>query len=261
MRIVIPGRAGGANSGAPLPCAGPLRHRSQPVSVCGSMAGGLWDGVAPGSWVSELESSDVCINLTGRSVNCRYTAENRREIYDSRVRSTRLLESDVIGSLSHPPRLWLNASTATIYRHALDRPMNEADGELGGNEPGAPDTWNFSIDVAKGWEKAFFAKPTSRTRQVALRSAITLSPDRGGIFDVLLGLVRVGLAGRRDQGSSLFHGFTRMILCAVEFLIAREEFSGVVNLASPNPLPESRFHAGFAQTWGTRVGLPAPAHG
>src|SRR5437763_15155863 len=96
-----------------------------------------WDGVTPGDWIADLEQSDVCINLTGRSVNCRYTAANRHSIYESRIRSTRLL-NEVIVSLKHPPRLWLNASTATIYRHALDRPMNEVDGELGGNEPGAP---------------------------------------------------------------------------------------------------------------------------
>jgi len=107
-----------------------------------------WDGTTPGEWVSELEGSDICINLAGRSVDCRYTDENRRAIMDSRVQSARLL-NEVIASLRHPPRLWLNASTATIYRHALDRPMNEFTGELGGNEPGTPGTWNFSIGIAK----------------------------------------------------------------------------------------------------------------
>lgn len=130
-----------------------------------------WDGQTEGKWVKELEDSDVCINLTGRSVNCRYGAENRREIYDSRILSTRLLNA-VIARLAAPPKVWLNASTATIYRHSLDRPMDEATGELGGNEPGAPDTWNFSIRVAKDWEAAFFETPTLRTRKVALRSAV-----------------------------------------------------------------------------------------
>jgi uncharacterized protein len=159
-----------------------------------------WDGVNPGPWVSALEHSDVCINLAGRSVDCRYNPVNRRAIHDSRIQSTLLLQQ-VIGSLQHPPRVWLNASTATIYRHALDRPMDEASGELGGNEPGAPDTWNFSIDVAKGWEDAFFAAPTPRTRKVALRSAMTFSPDRGGVFDVFLRLVRCGLGGTQGSGS------------------------------------------------------------
>src|SRR6185437_14634761 len=114
-----------------------------------------WDARTPGPWTSELESANVCVNLTGRSVNCRYEAANRRAILASRVDSTRLL-NEVVAGLRTPPPLWINASTATIYRHALDRPMDEATGELGGNEPGAPETWNFSIHVAKSWEKAFF---------------------------------------------------------------------------------------------------------
>src|SRR5204862_3195583 len=137
----------------------------------------FWDGVAPGEWIEDLKGSDVCINLAGRSVNCRYTAANRRSIYESRIRSTVLL-NEVIASLNHAPRLWVNASTATIYRHALDRAMDEIAGELGGNEPGAPGTWNFSIDVAKGWEEAFFATHTPLTPKSAIRSAMTLSPDR-----------------------------------------------------------------------------------
>lgn len=159
-----------------------------------------WDGVNPGPWMADLEQSDICINLAGRSVNCRYNPANRRAIYDSRLHSTRLL-NEVIATLKHPPPLWLNASTATIYRHALDRPMNESDGELGGNEPGAPETWNFSIDVAKRWEAAFFSTPTPRTRKIAIRSALTLSPDRGGIFDVLSTLVRRGLGAQQGQGT------------------------------------------------------------
>jgi uncharacterized protein (TIGR01777 family) len=217
-----------------------------------------WDGVTPGDWVREIEQSDVCINLTGRSVNCRYTAANRRSIYDSRIQSTRLL-GEVIASLKQAPRIWLNASTATIYRHALDREMNETDGELGGDEPGAPDTWNFSIDVAKGWEEAFFSTATPHTRKVAIRSAITFSPDRGGVFDVLSGLVRRGLGGSHglgDQFVSWIHetDFAR----AVDLLITREELTGVVNLASPNPLRNRDFMRALREAWGIRTGLPAP---
>ena len=153
-----------------------------------------WDGVTLGPWIEELDRCDVCINLAGRSVNCRYTPANRLSIFESRVRSTQIL-NQAIAAIEHPPSVWLNASTATIYRHALDRPMDEATGEFGGDEPGAPDTWNFSIQVAKAWEEAFFSKPTPGTRKIALRSAMTLSPDRGGVFDVFLGLVRHGLGG------------------------------------------------------------------
>jgi uncharacterized protein len=144
-----------------------------------------WDGYTLGRWVEELERVDVLINLAGRSVNCRYTRENRRAILDSRILSTQVLHR-AIAAIEHPPAVWLNASTATIYRHALDRPMDEANGEFGGNEAGAPYTWNFSIEIAKAWEQTFFSTITPGTRQVALRSAMTFSPDRGGIFDVFL---------------------------------------------------------------------------
>ena len=158
----------------------------------GLCAAAVWDATTLGDWVSELEGADVLINLSGRSVNCRYNAANRREILESRVRSTRVL-SEAITNLKCPPPLWLNSSTATIYRHALDRPMDEYTGELGGNEPNAPSTWKFSIDVAKRWEDAFFASELPATRKVALRSAMVMSTDPGGIFDVLLRLVRFGL--------------------------------------------------------------------
>jgi uncharacterized protein (TIGR01777 family) len=159
-----------------------------------------WDGLTSGAWAAELEQTDVCINLAGRSVNCRYNTENRRAIYESRIRSTLLLNK-VIADLNQPPRVWVNASTATIYRHALDRPMDETCGELGGNEPGAPETWNFSIEVARAWEEAFFSTATPRTRKIAIRSAIIFSPDRGGVFDLLLGMVRRGLGGRQGPGT------------------------------------------------------------
>ena len=217
-----------------------------------------WDGLNRGDWISELEQSDVCINLTGRSVNCRYDEANRRSIHDSRIRSTLLL-NEVIASLHCAPRIWLNASTATIYRHSLDRAMDETTGELGGNEPDAPDTWNFSIDVAKSWERAFFSTPTPRTRKVAMRSAMTFSPDPGGVFDVFSSLVRAGLGGTQGPGNqyvSWIHeaDFVR----GVDLLISNESLAGVVNLASPNPLPNRDFMRGLREACGVRVGL-APA--
>ena len=217
-----------------------------------------WDGLTPGAWVAELVRSDVCINLAGRSVNCRYGAENRRAIFESRIQSTLLLNR-VIAPLKEPPRLWVNASTATIYRHSLDRAMDEANGELGGNEPGAPDTWNFSIDVAKGWEEAFFSTSTPRTRKIAARSAITFSPDRGGVFDVLLGLVRSGLGGSQGPGTQFVSWIHEAdFVRAMDLLIAREDFLGIVNLASPNPLPNHDFMQALRHAWGIRYGLPIP---
>jgi len=217
-----------------------------------------WDGNTRGEWVSDLEQSDVCINLAGRSVDCRYTAANRRAIYDSRIRSTRLL-GQVIASLDSPPRLWINASTATIYRHALDRAMTEAEGELGGNEPGAPDSWNFSIAVAKGWEEAFFSSVAPRTRKVAIRSALTLGPERGGVFDTLLRLVRCGLGGRQGSGAQYVSWIHEVdFVRAIEFLMAHDELSGVINVASPQPLPNRDFMQGLREAWGRKLGVASP---
>jgi uncharacterized protein (TIGR01777 family) len=219
-----------------------------------------WDGLTPGAWVAELEQSNVCINLAGRSVNCRYTAENKRAIYGSRIRSTLLL-NQVIASLVQPPRLWVNASTATIYRHALDRPMDEANGELGGNEPGAPDTWNFSIEVAKGWEEAFFSISTPCTRKVAIRSAMTFSPDRGGVFDALLALVRRGFGARQGPGTQFVSWIHEAdFVRAIDLLIAREDLSGIVNVSSPNPLANCDFMRVLRDAWGVRFGLPIPEY-
>jgi uncharacterized protein (TIGR01777 family) len=216
-----------------------------------------WDGVSPGPWVGELDGSDVLINLSGRSVNCRYNSINRKAIMDSRVYSTRLLHR-ALAMIDKPPGVWLNASTATIYRHALDRPMDELTGEFGGNEPGAPDTWNFSIDVAKAWEDAFFSTETPHTRKVALRSAMTLSPDPGGVFDVFLSLVRHGLGGTNLPGTQFLSWIHEIdFIRAVDLLIAREDISGPINLSAPNPVPNRDFLRILRKEWGIPLGLPA----
>ena len=223
-----------------------------------------WDGEHIGPWTEPLEGADVCINLSGRSVNCRMNATNRQAMYDSRIRSTRLL-NEVIPRLSQPPRVWLNASTATIYRHSIDRAMDEATGELGGNEligkrRRAPDTWNFSVYIAKEWEAAFFQTATPRTRKIALRSAITFSPTPGNAFQVFSNLVRSGLGGAQGNGRqyvSWIHetDFAR----AIEFLIEHEEMDGPVNIAAPNPLPNRDFMQALRDAWDVPNGLPAPA--
>jgi uncharacterized protein len=215
-----------------------------------------WDGAHLGNWTSELENADVLINLAGKSVDCRYTPANRRAIKESRIQTTHLL-GQAVGQAVHPPRLWMNASTATIYRHTLDRPMDEQTGEIGGNEPNAPAKWRFSIDVATSWERAFFDAVTPKTRKIALRSAMIMSPDRGGVFDTLLRLVRFGLGGTTATGLqfvSWIHDAD--FLRSIDYLIARDETDGPVNIASPNPLPNREFMKALRQAWGTGIGLP-----
>ncbi|HZZ79254.1 MAG TPA: TIGR01777 family oxidoreductase [Gemmataceae bacterium] len=218
-----------------------------------------WDGATLGAWAAEIDGADVVINLAGRSVDCRYHAANRRAIMDSRINSTRVL-GDAIARAKLPPRVWLQASTATIYAHRYDAANDEATGILGGDEPAAPDTWRFSIDVAKAWEQTCLDANTPATRKVLLRSAMTMSPDHGGVFDVLLRLVRFGLGGTTGDGRqfvSWIHvvDFTR----AIDWLIEHDTLSGPINLASPHPLPNAEFMRELRTAWGHRIGLPAPA--
>ena len=216
-----------------------------------------WDGETVGPWAREFDGADAVVNLAGRSVDCRYTEANRRRILDSRVRSTAAV-GEAIAAAAHPPRVWLQASTATIYAHRYDAPNDEHTGLIGGDEPGAPDTWRFSVDVAKAWEQALAGADTPSTRRVALRSAMTMSPDRGGIFDVLLRLVRFGLGGRAGDGRqfvSWIHDID--FVRAVDFLLHQHGIEGPVNLAAPNPLPYADFMRALRGAWGMPIGLPA----
>ena len=204
-----------------------------------------------------MDGADIVINLAGRSVNCRYTERNRREILESRTLSTRVV-GQAIAQSAKPPTLWMNASTATIYRHALDRPMDESTGELGGHEAGAPSAWRFSIDVATSWEREFFSAATPGTRKIALRSAMTMSPDRGGIFDTLLRLVRFGLGGKAASGEQFVSWVHEVdFVRAIDFLVEHQTLAGCINICSPCPLPNQEFMRGLRDAWGTRIGLPA----
>jgi uncharacterized protein len=210
-----------------------------------------------GDWAGEIDGADVVINLAGRSVNCRYNEENRRQMMDSRVDSTRVV-GEAIAAAADPPKLWLQASTATIYAHRFDAPNDDIDGIIGGDEPDAPETWRFSIEVAMAWEAAADEAVTPKTRKVLMRSAMTMSPDRGGIFDVMLGLVRKGLGGTAGDGRQFISWVhDRDFIRAVYWLIEREQFEGPVNISSPNPLPNREFMRIFREAWGTRLGLPA----
>ena len=217
-----------------------------------------WDGENIGNWTAELDGADVVINLAGRSVDCRYGAVHRREIMDSRTRSTRIL-GEAIRQLGNPPRLWMNSSTATIYRHSLDRSMDESTGELGGNERGVPSIWRFSIEVAKAWEASFFGAETPGTRKIALRSAMVMSAERGGPFEALLRLVQLGMGGAAGAGTQFVSWVHESdFVRALEYLVRREDIEGVVNVAAPNPLPNREFMHELRAAWGANFGLATP---
>lgn len=218
-----------------------------------------WDGETLGEWTSEFEGADAVINLAGQSVNCRYTPENRRIIIDSRVNSTRVV-GQAIAQLSNGPRVWLQASTATLYAHRYDAPNDEATGIIGGSELSAPDTWRFSIDVVKKWERELNAAATPNTRKVLLRSAIVMAPDSGGSFDLLLRLVRFGLGGSAGDGKQYLSWIhDQDFVRAADWLIQHDNLEGPVNLAAPNPLPNAEFMRTLRQAWDARLGLPATA--
>jgi uncharacterized protein (TIGR01777 family) len=207
-----------------------------------------WDGETIGPWAKELEGGAAVVNLAGKSVNCRYSARNRQEILASRIDSTRVL-GEAIAACERPPPVWVNSASATIYRHALDRPMDEATGETGSG---------FSVDVCRRWEQTFFEAPTPRTRKVALRTAIVLGAGRGGAMGMFLKIARLGLGGtlgRGDQYVSWIHieDFARSVQWAVE----HPELEGPINCASPNPVPNREFMWALRKACGQPIGLPA----
>jgi uncharacterized protein (TIGR01777 family) len=259
MKIVIPGGAGQVGS---MLARAFTAHGHDVVVLSRTPQNApwrmvWWNGETGGDWEPEIDGADAVINLAGRSVNCRYHSSNRQSIMESRIKSTSIL-GQAIGRAARPPRVWLQASTATIYAHRYDAPNDESSGILGGAEPGAPDIWRFSIDVAKAWEQAANDAAVPATRKVLLRSAMTMSPDRGGVFDSLLRLVRWRLGGAMGDGRqfvSWIHeqDFTR----AIYWLIDHPELDGPVNLASPNPLPNADFMRTLRSAWGIGLGLPA----
>ncbi|MFD5699726.1 TIGR01777 family oxidoreductase [Streptomyces lasiicapitis] len=259
MKVVIPGGTGqvGAILTRALTAAGhevvvltrrPVRDREV-----------HWDGRTLGRWAETIDGSDVVINLAGRSVSCRYTPANLQAMMDSRVHSAQVV-GEAIAAAARPPEVWLQMSTATVYAHRFDAPNDEATGVIGGAEPDVPGYWAYSVKIAKNWEQAQEQAETPHTRKVALRSAMVMSPDRGGVFDVLLRLARLGLGGAVAGGAqyvSWIHD--RDFVRAVEFLVDRGDITGPVNLAAPTPLPQRGFMRALRASWGVPVGLPATA--
>jgi uncharacterized protein (TIGR01777 family) len=212
-----------------------------------------WDARTLGSWQSELEGAAAVVNLTGKSVNCRYHARNRREILDSRLNSTRVL-GEAIGRSVHPPEVWLNSSTATIYKHTFDGPWDER-GEI---KAVAEAKDAFSIEVATAWERTFDAAQPPATRKVAMRSAMALGKGKNSVFPVLRRLVRLGLGGKLGNGRQFVSWIHEADYCrAVEWLINHDNISGVVNLAAPGPLPNHEMMKILRQICHVPFGLPA----
>lgn len=208
-----------------------------------------WDGKTEGPWTLALEGADRVINLAGRNVNCRYDSRNRREILESRVESTRAI-GRAIAACKVPPKLWLNSSTATWYRHAEDGPQDEWTGEPGDG---------FSVGVARAWEEAFFAAPVPGiTRKIALRTGMVLANEFGTVFDVLRHLTRRGLGGRMGKGTQRV-SWIHMddFLGAIDFLEADPLADGVFNLTAPEFPTNRELMQSFREQQGAPFGVPA----
>jgi len=265
MKIVIPGGSG--HLGQLL--VRDLAARGHELVVLTRGGGGVaadararsvrWDGRAGGPWERELDGADALVNLAGRSVDCRYTKENLRTMLDSRVESTRALGA-ACAAAARPPRVWLQASTATIYAHRFDAPNDEAHGVLGGEEPDAPPYWRWSIDIARAWEAALEERALPATRRVALRTAMVMSITPGGVFEVLQRLTRLGLGGTMAGGRQYLSWIhERDFVRAVAWLLEREDLAGAVNLCAPEPLPQRDFARTLRAACGVPIGLPAAA--
>ncbi|WP_420320235.1 TIGR01777 family oxidoreductase [Flagellimonas sp.] len=184
-----------------------------------------WDGKTLSDWVKQIDGCDVLINLSGRSVDCRYNPKNRAEILDSRINSTKVLGKAVKQSLN-PPKIWINSSTATIYRHSMDKKMDETTGELG---------HGFSVEVAKAWEEAFFSCNTPKTRKVALRTSIVLGKEGGALLPIK-NLAKMGFGGKQGNGNQFVSWIHEKDFAkSVQFIINNDNIYGPINIVAPEP--------------------------
>ncbi|MEP6748442.1 MAG: TIGR01777 family oxidoreductase, partial [Bacteroidota bacterium] len=206
-----------------------------------------WDGAhTEKHWTSELEAADIIINLAGKSVNCRYNEKNKKEIFNSRVNATSAI-GEAIRNCIVPPKLWINAASATIYRHAEDHPQNEYNGEF---------TNDFSVQVCKRWEKTFADERTPFTRKIALRMAIALG--NGGVMVPYFNLLKSGLGGRQGNGKQMYSWIHIEDVCrSIEWFYDNKELEGVYNLSSPNPVTNNIFMKTLRKITGNVIGLPA----
>jgi len=230
-----------------------ILSRSKPKRDLGTWV--VWDGKTRGPWAKELEGAEAVINLAGRSVNCRYHRRNRAEMMDSRVDSTEVI-GRAIAACQRPPKVWLQSSTATIYRHRFDAPNDEETGIIGSHAD-AKDA--FSIEVATGWEDAFHRTPTPETRRLIMRTAMVFGPEPGGVYHVLRRLVRFGLGGAMAGGHQYVSWLHADDWCGIiDWLIEHEEAEGIYNLCAPNPLPNSDMMKILREECGAPLGFGLP---
>lgn len=207
-----------------------------------------WDCKTLGTWAEIFEGTDVLINLNGKSVDCRYTEQNKKLIY-----STRLLATEVLGKAiqqcENPPKLWINSSSATIYRHALDRPMDEETGDIG---------TGFSVDVCQQWEKTFESIQTVSTRKVAIRTAIVLGKG-GGALTPLKNLAKLGVGGKQGPGNQYFSWMhERDFVNIIDFISEHDELTGELNVSNPNPITNEHVMRTLRKAVGVPFGIPMP---
>lgn len=205
-----------------------------------------WDGQHTDAWCKEIDGANLVINLSGKSVNCRYNERNKKEIFDSRVNATKAI-GEAISKAVVPPQLWINAASATIYKHATTQAWDEYNGEYEND---------FSVQVCKLWEKTFFEQRTAFTRKVALRMAVTLGT--GGVMIPYLNLCKCGLGGKQGTGKQMFSWVHEEDICrVVEFMWQHKEPEGVFNVSSPNPVNNETFMRLLRKSAGHTCGLPA----
>jgi uncharacterized protein (TIGR01777 family) len=207
-----------------------------------------WNGKNSGVWTEALEGADAIINLNGKSVDCRYNEKNKALIYSTRLDSTAAL-GKAIQKAMIPPKVWINAASATIYRHSLDKEMDEATGEIGSG---------FSVDVCKKWEAAFNNFHTPRTRKILIRTGIVLG-RHGGPLKPLRILARLGVGGKQGDGSQYFSWLhERDFVNIVDYLITHTEMSGIFNVTAPKPVPNKTIMKALRTSLGVPFAIPMP---
>jgi len=208
----------------------------------------FWNAKTIGAWKNELENADILINLTGKSVDCRYNEKNKKEIYDSRINSTRVLQK-AIDESQNPPKIWLNASSATIYVHSETHLNTESNGIIGDD---------FSMNICKSWEKEFFKIENQNIRKVALRTSIVLEKKRGA-FPKFMQISKLGLGGKQGRGNQLMSWIHIDDFCeAVNFIIENENLKGAINITAPKPLSNENMMSQIRKKIKVKFGIPSP---